>query len=305
MHTNFAEISAAPVEEEAPLVTSRHFSHFRDLWLADARPWADFPHACLPPSMQLAALMEGAARLFPQMTPTGAEELSFSVAECPAGVTREGHTRCCALHAQPDRPQCLAELLLRDLMPNGRAKRSCSATCAARILLAPEPASAYVPVMPDPARVIASASAEAVGRLTLRNFYERHTGLGPRFRLLTELYIPEEKRLLARMRVSAETEAVGPEHPGNIYSADAFEAAAQAMLVLALERNVWHKRMSRMALSRVTAAYFSRICMPGETLELELRDNADDPHTLHCDAELRDVHGRIVLALRGMRSGAE
>jgi len=208
------------------------------------------------------------------------------------------------LDAQPDVPQCRAELLLRDLMPNGRARQSYSVTCAANILLSPDPARASVPVMPDPARAIASASAEAIGRWTLRNFYERHTGFGPRFRPLTELCILEEKRLLARMRVPAEAEAAGPEYVGNIYPADAFEAAAQAMLVLALERNVGHTRTSRMALLRVTAAYFSRICMPGETLELELRDNADDPHTLHCDAELRDAHGRVVLALRGMRSGA-
>jgi hypothetical protein len=59
------------------------------------------------------------------------------------------------------------------------------------------------------------------------------------------------------------------------------------------------------ALSRVTAAYFSRTCIPGETLELELRDNADDPHALHCDAELRDAHGRMVLVLRGMCPGVE
>jgi hypothetical protein len=253
--------------------------------------------------MQLAALMEGAMRLFPHLMPTGDEELSFSVAECRAGVTREGHTRCLALRAQPDRPQCRAELLLRDLMPNGRARRSFSSTCEARILLARHPAQAHAPVLPDPARAPASASAESAGREILRNFYERHTGLGSRFRLLTELYILEEKRLLARMRVPAEAELAVPANAGH-YPGDAFEAAAQAMLVLALKRNVWHNYNPRKALLRVTAAYFSRFCIPGETLELELRDKADDPHTLHCDAELRDARGLIVLALRGMRLGA-
>jgi malonyl CoA-acyl carrier protein transacylase/acyl carrier protein len=293
--------SGAPVEEEA-LNVSRHFSHFRELWLADARPWPDSPHACLPPSVQLAALMEGAAQLFPKPASAGAEELFFSVAECPSGVTREGHVRCRALHAQADRLQCRAELRLRDLLPNGRARRSYSPICAARILLAPDRAQTSVPILPEPACLPESASAAAAGREAARNFYERHTGLGPRFRLLTELYCPEEKRLLARMRVPAETGLVGTENSGYIYPGDAFEAAAQA--ALALQRNSWQPDACRMVLSQVDAVYFSRNCMPGETLELELRADADEPRAFQCDAELRDLCGQVVLALRGMRLGA-
>jgi len=307
MDTYSSEISASAEgalrETEADGVISRHFSHFRDLRLADARLWPDSPHACLPPSAQLAALMEGAARLFPQLLPAGAEELAFAAAECPAGVTREGRTRCRVVHDQPDRPQCRAELFLRDLMPNGRARQSYSLTCAARILPAMDPASA--PILPDQARAPASASAAAAGRWALRDFYERRTGFGPGFRLLTELNLLEEKRLLARMRVPAGTEPAGSDNAGLHYPADAFEAAAQAMLVLALKRNVWQNIGSRMALLRVSAAYFLRLCIPGETLELELRDNADDPHTFHCDADVRDARGGMVLALRGMRPGVE
>jgi malonyl CoA-acyl carrier protein transacylase len=296
--------SLAP-EAEAALDLSRHFSHFRELWLADARPWPDSPHACLLPSMLLAALMEGAAQLFPELTPAGAEDISFSTAACPVGVTREGHVRCRALRVQPDGPQCQAELRLRDLMPNGRAKRSSSPVCAARILLTPDLAKAPVPVLPEPARMPESAAAASAGREAARNFYERHTGLGPRFRLLTAVHIPEEKRLLAHMRVPVETDVAGLEDSGYIYPSDAFEAAAQASAILALHRNAWQDDTCRMALSRVAAVYFSRNRIPGETLELEVRANADEPGALCCDAELRDARGHVVLALRGMRLGAE
>jgi hypothetical protein len=291
--------SGASEEGEATLDLSRHFSHFRDLWLADARPWPDSPHACLPPSVQLAAMMEGAARLLPGLTPHGAEELSFSEAQCPFGVTREGHARCRALRERTDGPQCQAELRLRDILPNGRARRTCSSISSARIQLTPDLAKTPAPAMPDPVR--APASAAPGGREELRNFYERHTGLGPSFHLLTELYVPEEKRLLAHMRVPTDTLLVGTEDSERIFPLEAFEAAAQAALALALKRNAWHNVNSRMTLSWVTAVYFSRNCIPGETLELEVRDKLDESRVFHCDAELRDLRGHVVLALRGMR----
>jgi hypothetical protein len=293
--------SGAP-GEEAVCAASRHFSHFRDLWLKDARPWPDFPHACLPPSMQLAALMEGAVQAFPGFTPAGAEELFFSLAQCPSGVTREGHVLCRALRDQAGQRQCQGELHLRDLMPNGRARRSFSPVCSARILLMQDAPKTRTPFLSDPATV--SASALPDDQEVLRNFYARHTGLGPSFRLLMNLHALEEKRLIARMRVPSATDVAGLENVRYIYPYHAFEAAAQAALLLALKRVSGQDAYPRLALSRVLAARFSRGCIPGEALELELRDNADGL-PMHFDAELRDAYGHIVLALRGICLGAE
>jgi acyl carrier protein len=292
-------------EAEATCETSRHFSHFRELWLADARPWPDSPHSCLPPSMQLVALTEGAAQMFPRLMPAGAEELSFAVAECPPGLTREGHVHCRALRARDDRQrECRSELRLRDLTPNGRARHSCSLVCSARILLARDAPKMSAPLLPDPAPVPASASAAPAGGETLRNFYARHTGFGPRFRLLTDLYALEEKRLLARMRVPSEAGLAGRENLEYIYSAYVFEAAAQAALLLALQRVSGQDGAVRLALSRAAAVSFARHCLPGETFGLDLRGNADGPHGPF-DAEMRDARGHIVLALRGIFLGTE
>ena len=287
-------------EEETTLDTSRHFSHFRDLWLTDARPWPDSPHSCLPPSMQLAALLEGAAQMFPGLTPAHAEELSFTVAECPSGVTREGHVRCRALRAQAEQRQCRSELRVRDLMPNGRAKHSYSTICAARILLTPDVPKAPEPILPDPACVPASAPASPAGQEALHKFYGQRTGLGPHFRLLTGLDALEEKRLLARMRVPSETKIAGLQNSRYPYPVYAFEAAAQAALLLALERISGQDANSRLTLSRVEAAYFARNSIPGETLGLELREDAEASRNKRFDAELRDAHGHIVLILRGI-----
>jgi hypothetical protein len=114
----------------------------------------------------------------------------------------------------------------------------------------------------------------------------------------------EEKRLLARMLIPSETDVAGLENVRYIYPYHAFEAAAQAALLLALKRVSGQNGCLRLALSRVIAARFSRDCIPGEVLGLELRNNADGL-TMHFDAELRDAHGHIVLALRGICLGAE
>jgi hypothetical protein len=212
---------------------------------------------------------------------------------------------CRALHAQDDRQrQCWSDLRLRDLMPNGRAGHSYSPICSARILLARDVPKTLTPVFPDPASVPASASAAPGGRETLRKFYARHTGLGPSFWLLTDLHALEEKRLLARMRVPAEADVAGLENSGYVYPAYVFEAAAQAALLLALKRISGQKENSRLALSRVAAVFFSRNCIPDETLELELRDNADGTYGPF-DAEMRDARGHIVLALCGIGLGTE
>jgi acyl carrier protein len=295
---NHQETSTAQQPEHVPQPAPCHFSHFRDFWLRDARPWPDSPHSCIPPSMQLAALIADATQLFPQLTPAGAEELSFSMAECPSGVTREGRVHCSILRAQAGLRQCQAELRLRDLRPNGRAKRTYSPICAARILLMPDTPKMLTPILPDPTPV--SASVMPAGPATLRNFYERHTGFGPSFRLLTELYVLEEKRLLAQMRVPYETDLAGLETSRYICQYYAFEAAAQAALLLALKRIAGQNNNSRLALSRIHAVRFSWGCVPGETLELELRNNADGTRSMHFDAELRNAHGHIVLTLSGI-----
>jgi len=299
---NRRETPASPQPDHDPPLSLLHFSHFRDFRLRDARPWPDSPHACLLPSMQFAALLEDAAQSCPQLTPTGAEDLAFSLAECPSGVTREGHVRCSVLPGQGGGRQCQTELRLRDLRPNGRAKRTCSPISSARIVLMPDTPKTLSPLLPDPAPV--PASAMPAGPAILQNFYERSTSFGPSFRLLTELCALEEKRLLARMRVPSATDLAGLEISRYIYQSYAFEAAAQAALLLALKRISGQSISPRLALSRIAAAFFSWDCVPGETLGLELRNNADGTHSMHFDAELCNAHGHIVLALSGMRLDA-
>jgi hypothetical protein len=184
-------------------------------------------------------------------------------------------------------------------MPNGRAGRSYSPVCSARILLMPDGPRTLTPILSDPSP--ASASALSAGREALQDFYARHTGLGQGFRLLTELHVLEEKRLLARMRVPVETDVAGLENVRYTYPYYAFEAAAQAALLLALKRVSGQGGYPRLALSQVAAVRFSRNCIPGETLGLELHNNADG---MYFDAELRDAHGHIVLALRDISLGA-
>jgi hypothetical protein len=208
--------------------------------------------------------------------------------------------RCRALRAQAEQLQCQGELRLRDIMPNGRARRSYSLICSARMLLTPDAPETPAPVLPDPAAISASASAMPAGQETLQSFYARHTGFGPKFRLLTELYALEEKRLLARMRVPSETDIAGLEKSCYMYPVYAFEAAAQAALLLALQRISGQGASVRLACSRVAVVYFSRNCVPGETLGLDLRKNADESGDNCFDAELRDDYGHIVLALRGI-----
>jgi hypothetical protein len=253
-------------------------------------------------------------------------------------VTREGRVLCRVLDAQAGQGRCRAELRLRDILPNGRARRSFSPVCAARILLMPDTRQdaatkceafrearrdsalaaadkakmqdafllwkwnkTLAPLPPDAAPVSASASAALAGQECLRNFYERHTGLGPGFRLLTELDALEEKRLSARIRVPSEEELAGWGNSHSLYPAYVFEAAAQGGLVLALKRISGQNTKLRLSLVHVAALSFSRNCTPGETLGLELRENAHGSPGMHCSAEIRDLSGRLVLVLHGMR----
>jgi hypothetical protein len=104
------------------------------------------------------------------------------------------------------------------------------------------------------------------------------------------------------MRVPSETDVAGLENVRYTYPYYAFEAAAQAALLLALKRISGQVDCPRLTLSQVAAVRFSRNCIPGEALGLELRNNADG---MHFDAELRDAHGSLVLALRGICLGME
>lgn len=285
------------IGKETTLEASCRFSHFRDLWLADARPRPDSRHARLLPSMLTARLMEGAIQSLPWLVPVGAENISFTPADCPAGVTREGTVLCRSVHAEREQALCRSELRLRAISANGRAEKNTVLCCSGDIRLAPsheEILSLWndVPSRPDAAPLLGSGEMKA--------WYAEHSGYGELLQLITDVYTLNAEQIFARMRIPPTSDIAGLKNSRYAFPVYPLEAIAQAALLLVMKCRHEHGVHDGYSISHIKTLRFSRSCTAGDVLYLEVRALLSGARTFEFDAEARNHEARPVLRVQSL-----
>jgi acyl transferase domain-containing protein/NAD(P)H-dependent flavin oxidoreductase YrpB (nitropropane dioxygenase family)/acyl carrier protein len=280
--------ACTPVRLEARRVSvceSRvEFSAFRDLWIADHRPFPEMDHPLLSAVMELDCLMDGARRLAPWRSPAGADEIVWGFPVfCPEGICREGRV----LAQVAKTPGVFtADLKIRDVTVSWRRTRTWTDAARASVRLE----RARPRLSPLWAAEAAPRSGTNVALEDMQAFYRDQTAFGERYRVLARCDIHPGIRGLAELVYPSRADFSIPErrHSYPVYLLEgAFQLAAfvagRRMLPLSLER-----------------FRFARQCRAEERLQLDIRVVRRETHTVVSDAQCRDAAGSVIMTAQGI-----
>jgi len=103
------------------LVATRSFSHEKDLWIADHKPFGFLKHPLVSAIMVLEAFMEASRMLYPHLAIHGVRDARFiEVIECPPGFERESEITCCRADGYGTGVVCDVTLATRIELKDGR-----------------------------------------------------------------------------------------------------------------------------------------------------------------------------------------
>ena len=268
-----------------PICESRaEFSWFRDLWIADHRPWPEMDHPLLSAIMELECLFDGARHLAPWRRLSGAFDVSWRIPVfCPEGITREGRILARATETPG---VCGASLEIRDVTPSWRRKSTWSEAVQASILL--ESASPLLSPLWE--EEISLENGSTVSMEGMQAFYREKTAFGGRYRVLEHCDVLVNNWGKASMVYPACEDFTIPEQR-HAYPVYLLEAAFQLSAIAAA------RRVLPIGLNFLR---FTRHCTAGEQIRVEIRVIKNEKRVAISDAQCRDAAGTVIMTARGI-----
>ncbi len=282
------EGSSTPVSLKAlplPVCESRaEFTWFRDLWIADHRPWPEMEHPLLSAVMELESLFDGARHLAPWRRPAGAFDVSWRIPVfCPEGITREGRILARATETPG---VCDASLEIRDVTPSWRRKKTWSEAVQASILL-----ESVTPLLsPLWEEEIALKNGSTLSMEDMQAFYREKTAFGGRYRVLEHCDVLVNRWGKAGMVYPACEDSTIREQR-HAYPVYLLEAAFQLSAIAAA------RRVLPIGLKSMR---FARHCTAGEQIRVEIRVIKNEKRVAVSDAQCRDAAGTVIMTARGI-----
>ena len=97
------------------LAATRAFSHEKDPWIADHKPFSFLRHPLVSAIMALEAFMEASRMLYPHLRVQGVRDARFlDIIDCPPGVERQSEITCCKIDDSATDVVCEVTLATRN-----------------------------------------------------------------------------------------------------------------------------------------------------------------------------------------------
>jgi hypothetical protein len=278
---------------------SRSFSGQNDLWIADHRPLKSLAHPLVSAVMMIETFMESARVLYPHLQVRGVRQVRFmDTISCPPDVPRSSRISCRRAGAESREVACEASLSVEEISPTGRLTDRFIPHCTGQVLLGggrEELAEGFqdFPVRPDELRT------PPVNHEKMLEWYEDHTGIGGRYRVL-EVIDGTGPGLVRGRTIYRETVDFAHSSAARYqYSPYLLEALMQLAGFHALAMDPQDRRA--MLPTEIGEMRFLRQCRAGERITLEARLRAQDRESVAWDARGIDDQGRTIMQVRTMR----
>jgi hypothetical protein len=278
---------------------SRSFSRQNDLWIADHRPLKSLAHPLVSAVMMIETFMESARVLYPHLQVRGVRQVRFmDTISCPPDVPRSSRISCRRAGAESREVACEASLSVEEISPTGRLTDRFIPHCTGQVLLGggrEELAEGFqdFPVRPDELRT------PPVNHEKMLEWYEDHTGIGGRYRVL-EVIDGTGPGLVRGRTIYRETVDFAHSSAARYqYSPYLFEALMQLAGFHMLAMDPQDRRS--MLPTEIGEMRFLRQCRAGERITLEARLRAQDRESVAWDARGIDDQGRTIMQVRTMR----
>jgi len=275
----------------------RVFSHQRDLWLADHRPFEFLRHPLVSGVMAVETMLEAAAVLMPHLAPVGVDQVRYlDILEVPADIKRRADIHARLERQTAGRTECRVQIDSAFISPTGRQVDRRDVNFTGRVILAPGPTEPEdwpgFTVLPGELDTRPMDTDEVIER------YQKRTTMTGRYRVIHTLDGTGEGVISGQARYPEANDIAGLDGAPYLYPVYLLEALSQIVNFYLMMREDDQSRL--MIPVAVGAMRFKRACRPGQRVRLEARlvQRRDDGYTW--DARAVDDTGRPLLTAKGL-----
>ena len=281
------------------LEASRTFSQQHDLWIADHRPVKSLAHPLVSATMMIETFMESARLLYPHLQVRGVRQVRFmDMISCPPEISRSSKISCRRVAADHTEVVCETSLSVQETSPTGRLTDRFIPHCTGQVLLGGGPGELAewfqdFPIRPD------ELQTPPVNHAQLLKWYEDHTGLAGRYRVL-EVIDGAGPGLIRGRTIYRATDDFAHLHAARYqYPLYLLEALMQLTAFHMVTMNLQNRRS--LVPTEVGEMRFLRQCQPDEKITIEARLRIQDEESVVWDARGLDDQGRTIMQVRALR----
>jgi hypothetical protein len=277
----------------------RTFSHEKDLWIADHRPFKFVKHPLVSAAMILETFMEAARILYPHLQVRGVRGVRLiEMIECPAGVPRPAMITCRRTGNGHREVLCDLSLATQNISPAGRLTDRFTPHCKGQVIL--DGGVGYLgELLPDfPVRLDELRTGPMDHKKVLE-WYKERSGLEGRYRVMEFLDGAGPGVARGRTIYRETSDFAMPRNARYQYSIYLFEALLQLVAFQIAATDPSERRF--MVPMEIGEMRFLRNCRAGEEITLEARMRARDDELLTWDARGIDDQGRAIMQVNNMR----
>ena len=280
------------------LKAARSFSHEKDRWLPDHKPFRFLRYPLVSAIMAVETLLESATLLYPHLRVKAVRDVEFmEILECPPDRQRSSEILCRRIGSEGPEVVCESVLATREISPSGRELDQMTANFRARLVFGSEqelaaPVLSRFPVQKE------ELDSSPVNRAQVLKWYEDRSHMQGRYRLIEEMDGSGPDSVRGRFVYREGDDFAPPRRTVYRYSPYLLEALMQVAIFFAVMRD--EKEDRTMIPQSIGEILFFRKCRNGESVVVEGRMIGKNDEGLTWEARGLDERGNNLMLVRRM-----
>ena len=275
------------------LTATRSFSHGKDLWIRDHKPFKFLKYPLVSAIMALETFMEAGRILYPHLRVRTIRDARFlDIIECPLDAKRDSEISCRRIGVTADGLRCEVEISTREISPTGRVMDRKYSNYKALVVLTSDFA---VPPQDFPGFPVKSEELDSrpMGHAEALEWYDDRTDMQERYRVIEDLDGTSAGAVRGRMIYHHSADFSPPLKSRYQYSPYLLEALMQVVNFYIAMRDPDEPRS--MIPYRIGEMSFFRKIATGEEITLEARMKSRGEEGINWVARALDETGQTVM----------
>jgi malonyl CoA-acyl carrier protein transacylase len=275
------------------LIAEHIFSHEKDLWLADHKPFKALNHSIVSAIMVIETFMEAAKILYPHLRIKSVRNVEFlSILSCPTNMTRASQIICRSVQSYGHEVICKLTLKAPGITHNGYVQDNSVVHYRAELVMGIDQAvvgnlTGCFPVNPK------ELTTRPMKRTEILEKYQQKTDMQTRYRLMEEFDGSGEGVIKGRFIYRQYADFKNQDKPNYQYSPYLMEALLQAVNFYIFMKDEMEQRpMIPRSIGQMVPV---RKCQEGEMITVEARIDGLDKDRIIWNARAIDRNMRSIM----------
>lgn len=283
---------------QGELRATRTFSHDRDLWISDHKPFQFLEHPIVSAIMALETFMETARMLCPYLRVRGIRDAWFlDIIECPPNLPRPAEVVCRRVGIQGLEVVCDASLSTRSISPSNKIIELKHPNYKGQVIMSGQEFTSEI-ISEGFADIVEEFDTPPVDQTRIIEQYSHRSAMQGRYRVIESVDGTCPGFIRGRIKYPQTKDFSNCASDNYQYSPYLLEALMQLVNFYLVIRNPAESRS--MIPYRIGQVFFSRKCEEGENLVVEgyLRSQGEDG--IIWDARGLDEQSNTILAAKSI-----